>query len=105
MSAPTAITPEQKFERILLGSLTANKEYFSKVLGILKPEFFSQERKDIFNSIKKHYKEYSLPPSLGDLEMSIKDTQNQDQRNRIFQELQQIGELDTSKYNTDKLCD
>lgn len=105
MSAPTAITPEQKFERILLGSLTANKEYFSKVLGILKPEFFSQERKDIFNSIKKHYKEYSLPPSLGDLEMSIKDTQNQDQRNRIFQEIQQIGELDTSKYNTDKLCD
>ena len=93
----TAITPEQKFERILLGSLTANKEYFSKVLGILKPEFFSQERRDIFNSIKKHYKEYSLPPSLGDLEMSIKDTQNQDQRNRIFQELQQIGELDTSK--------
>ena len=105
MSAPTAITPEQKFERILLGSLTANKEYFSKVLGILKPEFFSQERRDIFNSIKKHYKEYSLPPSLGDLEMSIKDTQNQDQRNRIFQELQSIGELDTSKYNTDKLCD
>ena len=105
MSTPTAITPEQKFERILLGSLTANKEYFSKVLGILKPEFFSQERRDIFNSIKKHYKEYSLPPSLGDLEMSIKDTQNQDQRNRIFQELQQIGDLDTSKYNTDKLCD
>lgn len=104
-NAPIAITPEQKFERILLASLTANKEYFSKVLGILKPEFFSQERRDIFNSIKKHYKEYSLPPSLGDLEMSIKDTQNQDLRNRIFQELQSIGDLDTSKYNTDKLCD
>lgn len=99
------ITPEQKFERILLASLSTNKEYFSKVLGILKPGYFTQERKDIFDLIKNHYKEYSIAPSLGDLEMSIKNIQNQDLRNRISQELSSLGELNTKEYNTEKLCD
>ena len=100
----SVITPEQQFERILLASLSGNKEIFSKVLGILKPSYFTQERKDIFSMIQHHFKEYSKPPSLGDLEVSIKNIQNQDHRNKIFQELQSLGELDTSKYNTEKIC-
>ena len=61
----TAITPEQKFERILLGSLTANKEYFSKVLGILNRSSFRKSEEISSILLRKHYKEYSLPPSLG----------------------------------------
>lgn len=99
------LTAEQQFERVVLGCLSGNTAYFSKVLGILKLDYFSQERKNIFDLIKKHYAQYQTPPSLQDVEISIKNIQNQDARTKILEELQSIASIDVQKYNLDKLCD
>lgn len=98
------LTPEQKFERILLKSLLTNKEIFSKTLGILKPKYFTQERRDVFNAIKEHYKQYSTIASTQDIELSIKNIQSQDRRTAIFNEIQQIENLDVAS-NVQKICD
>ena len=97
------ITPEQKFERILLKALTSNKEVFSKVLGILKPKYFTAERREIFNLLKTHYAKFSTVASIQDLELGIKNIQNQDRRNAIFEELSNVGNLNL-EVNSDKLC-
>lgn len=97
------MTPEQKFERILLSALTANREIFSKVMGILNSKYFTDQRKRVFSLIKKHYSEYSEAPSLQDIEMSIKNIQNQDQRKSLAEEIAEIGKI-KHEYNPEKLA-
>lgn len=85
------LTPEQKFERTLLASLMRKKEVFSKVMSILQPKFFTGERKEVFSLIKKHYQEFSTPATEVEVEMTLKNIQNQEFRNRVFDELQGIA--------------
>lgn len=99
----TILTPEQKFEQTLLSALMRDTQTFSKVLGILKPKFFTNERRQIFDLIKDHYRNFSNPPNIPDVEISIKNIQNQDTRNKIFQELQALKTLELP--GVDKLCD
>lgn len=86
----TPITPEQKFERTLLFALMSKKEVFSKVMSILQPKFFTGLRKELFVLIKKHYQEFSNPATLVEIEMSLKNIQNQEARNQLFNEIQEI---------------
>lgn len=87
----STLTPEQKFERTLLASLMRSPEVFSKVMGILKPKFFALERREIFNLIKKHHQDFNTPASQEEIEISVKNLQNQEHRNQVFQELSNIG--------------
>lgn len=86
----TPLTPEQKFEQIVLNSLMKDKEIFSKIFGILDPKFFSGERKEILKLIKEHYREYNTVASTDDLMLSVKNIQGNELRQRVSEELDTI---------------
>lgn len=97
------MTAEQLFERTLLSSLVSNKEFFSKTFNILKDDYFTDNRKDIFKLIKSHYNEFKEPPNLSDIAIRIKNLQSQDFKKLVVDELKEVGSTE-SPSNTDALC-
>lgn len=85
------LSAEQLFERVVLNSLTTNKEYFSKAFSILKDEYFSNERQEVFKLLSNHYKEFKTPPNIQDVVIQIKNLQNQDRKASIVKEIQEIS--------------
>lgn len=85
------ITAEQLFERIVLNALMNDRQYFSKVLGILDASYFTEDRKEIFKLLKGHYLEHQQPGSIADIAIRIKNLQNQDHKALIVKELKEVS--------------
>lgn len=102
-----SVKPEDKFERLLLASLMSNKEIFSKVLGILKPKYFKNERKEIFNLIKSHYQKFSIPGTFAEIEMGLRNLQGSEHRDKIQAEMESIknSAIPESDSFVPKMCD
>lgn len=91
----TNLTAEQLFERVVLNSLMTNTQYFSKVLGILQPDFFSEDRREIFKLLKGHYLEHHEPGAIADIGIRIKNLQNQEHKAQIVGELREVAKTET----------
>lgn len=99
----TPQTAEQLFERTLLNSLVSNREFFSKAFNILKEDYFTDNRKDIFKLIKSHYGEFKEPPNLPDIAIKIKNLQSQEFKKLVVDELKEVGQTQ-SPDNVEALC-
>lgn len=93
----TNLTAEQLFERTVLNQLLTNTEYFSKVFGILRSEYFTENRQEIFKLLQVHYKEHKIAPGLADVGIKIKNLQNQEHKNAVVEELRQLKDADVPK--------
>lgn len=89
------VTAEQLFERTILHELLNNKEYFSKAFSILKPDYFTDNRKDIYNLIKQHYNEHKEPGCTQDVAIQIKNLQNQDHKLQIVNEIKEVAKQES----------
>lgn len=85
------LTADQTFERVVLRELLTSKEYFSKAFAILKVDYFTDLRAEIFGLIKTHYKEYREAPSVQDVAIQIKNLQNQERKKLIVEELKGVS--------------
>lgn len=85
------LTAEQLFERSIIHELLNNKEYFSKAFGILEQDYFTGNRKDIFNLIKDHYLHHKSPGNIQDVAIQIKNLQNQEHKIQIVQEIKEVS--------------
>lgn len=94
---------EREFERILLSSLLKDKDFFSKAFSILKEDYFTDNRKDIFKLIKSHFLDYKICPNVTDIAMRVKDLQNPDFKNLIIEEIKEIKNTEEPK-SKDSLC-
>ena len=89
------LSADQLFERTILHELVESKEYFSKAFAILKADYFTENRKDIFELIKNHYLEYKAPPKIQDIAIKIKNIQNEDLRSGIISEVKGVLECNS----------
>lgn len=89
------MSQETNFENVVLKGLTSNSRFFNRVFHILKEDYFTESRKDIFKILKKTYQQYHNVPSLTDIEIQIKNQQNQENRDKIQESLENIKLVDT----------
>lgn len=93
------------FESIILKSLINDGEYFNKVIGILKSEYFkSFGDQQVFRLIKEYYSKYHQKPQNVSLVAMIKDVPNEETRKSIKESLKKVVETELNT-NTEFMCD
>jgi len=84
------------FEHILIKQLLVNKEFFSKAVTILKPQYFNnQGTSKIFEILHKHYIEYKEVPNTTEIVAQIKNVPNAELRKSIIDDLQASTKMET----------
>lgn len=83
------------FEHILLQKLLNDKEFFSKVIPILKDRYFTSiGNAKIFDLMFKYYSDYQNIPTMTEVIAQVKNIPNQETRRSIVQELQSISKTE-----------
>lgn len=94
-----------KFEPILLKSLTHNGQFFGKAMPIIKSKHFTEiGDQELFKLIKEYYGEYKNIPSLTELVAKVKNVSNEEIRKQIITSLQKINSVEEVK-NIDFMLD
>lgn len=99
----STLSADQIFERNVLNSLMKNTEYFSKVFHILKSDYFTDNRQEIFNLIRGHFLEYKEPPNPQDVAIRVKNLQSSETKKHIVEEIMEISKSEEASVTA--LCD
>lgn len=94
-------------ERLILSALLQDDIYCKKVQAFLKPEYFQEDAEcKVFSHIKSFIEEYSNPPNLADLTVSVKndETVGQKLEDRCLEIIKDVFDITPSK-NIDFLVD
>ena len=84
----------KEFEHIALNTLLNEKEYFNKVVGLLKPTHMTDiGNQYILKIIKQYYTEYKRIPTITDLITSVKNVENLEIRKVIKESLISVNEI------------
>lgn len=100
----TDMNADQLFERCALKTLTSSSEYFSKVFAILKEDYFTDSRREVFRLIKNHYLQHKVPPNLQDVAIQIKNLQSQEHKKAIVEEIRAIQDSQVPN-SMEAICD
>jgi replicative DNA helicase len=84
-----------EFDNIILKKLTHSGEYFSKIMPILKADYFGDlGNQELFKLVKSYYGEYRQVPTLTELVGSVKNVSNAEVRKEIINSLHAINNTD-----------
>lgn len=80
------------FEQILLKKMLYTGEFFSKVIPIIKPQYFtSQGCSKIFYLLQQYYHDYKQIPTITELAAQVKNVPNVELRKAIVEEIRAIN--------------
>jgi len=89
---------EVEFDSILFKKLISSGEFFSKIMPILKDDYFHDIGKhELFKLFKNFYNEYREIPSVIELVASVKNVPNSEIRKEIVQALKIINSIEEPK--------
>ena len=88
------------FEHILLKKLLSTGDFFTKVIPVLEPRYFiNQGCQSILALIKTYNSQYHKVPNMTELVAMIKNIPNQELRNSIVTDIQQLSKMEDSDTN------